>query len=155
MQPLSNEDGTIWITYNGEIYNSPELRRYLQSKGHSFRTTTDTEVIVHLYETEPERFVEHLEGIFAFGLWDVRRQRLIVARDYIGVKPLYYYRGPDCFVFASEVKALLVDPRVPCQPDEKGLIEILAFQNTYPGRTCFKDISLLQGGEILTIQPSG
>jgi asparagine synthase (glutamine-hydrolysing) len=151
-QPLSNTDGTIWITYNGEIYNSPDLRHYLQGKGHVFRTTTDTEVIVHLYEQEPDRFVEKLEGIFAFGIWDSRRECLIVARDYLGVKPLYVYTNPDCFLFASEVKALLADPRVPCQPDEKGLIEILSFQNTYPGRTSFKDISLLEGGEIRVIQ---
>ena len=155
VQPLSNEDGTVWITYNGEIYNSPDLRRYLRGKGHIFRTMTDTEVIVHLYEEDPEGFVDRFEGIFAFGLWDSRSQRLIIARDYIGVKPLYYYAGPRCFLFASEVKALFVDSRVPCQPDEKGLIEILAFQNTYPGRTCFKNIRLLDGGEIQTIEREG
>jgi asparagine synthase (glutamine-hydrolysing) len=154
-QPLSNEDGTIWITYNGEIYNSPELRRRLESAGHRFRTTTDTEVIVHAYEEDPEGFVEAFNGIFAFAIWDSRRQRLVLARDYIGVKPLYVHRGPECFVFGSEVKALLADPRVPCEPDPRAMAEVLAFQNTYFGRTCFQDIALVEPGEMMVVAADG
>src|SRR5450631_2993101 len=90
-QPLSNEDGTVWIVFNGEIYNYQELREYLHSKGHRFRTHTDTEVIVHLYEELGEACVERLRGMFGFAIWDERQQQLLLARDRIGIKPLYYW----------------------------------------------------------------
>ena len=131
------------------------MRRRLKEKGHTLRTASDTEVIVHLYEEDPERFVEHLGGIFAFALWDVPRRQLTLARDYIGVKPLYYHEGSRCFVFASEIKAILADPRVPCAPDEIALVKILAFQNTYFSRTCFQDVRLLEPGEMLTVDWCG
>src|SRR5581483_11294474 len=112
-QPLSNEDGSVWITFNGEIYNHPELRQRLQAKGHGFRSRADTESVVHAYEEYGLDFVKQLTGIFALGLWDARRRRLVLARDRLGIKPLYYTLEGTRVRFASEIKALLVDPLVP------------------------------------------
>src|ERR1700736_2923708 len=111
-QPLSNEDGTIWIIFNGEIYNYQELRQYLINKGHVFKTRTDTEVIVHLYEELGEACVERLRGMFAFAIWDARSKSLFLARDRVGIKPLYYSQSRNSVAFASEIKAILVDPEV-------------------------------------------
>ena len=111
-QPLSNEDGTVWIVFNGEIYNYQELRTFLQGKGHIFKTQTDTEVIVHLYEEFGEDCVEKLRGMFAFAIWDERQQTLMLARDRVGIKPVYYSIGADSVVFGSEIKAILADPEI-------------------------------------------
>jgi asparagine synthase (glutamine-hydrolysing) len=108
-QPLSNEDGSVHIVFNGEIYNYRDLRRELLQRGHLFRTETDTEVIVHLYEELGERCVERLRGMFAFAIWDQRSRRLVLARDRLGQKPLFYTHTPRGFLFASEVKGLLAD----------------------------------------------
>src|SRR5579871_3469915 len=105
-QPLSNEDGTVWIVFNGEIYNYQELRDQLLAKGHTFRTQTDTEVIVHLYEEFGEACVERLRGMFGFAIWDERQRQLLLARDRVGIKPLYYHLSIDSIVFASEIKAI-------------------------------------------------
>jgi asparagine synthase (glutamine-hydrolysing) len=109
-QPLSNEDGRVWIVFNGEIYNYQELRTFLLSKGHTFRTKTDTEVIVHLYEELGESCVDRLRGMFAFAIWDERQKSLFLARDRVGIKPLYYWLSDKSLVFASEIKAILADP---------------------------------------------
>src|SRR5246127_5635985 len=109
-QPLSNEDGSIHIVFNGEIYNYQELRQYLLGRGHVFRTQTDTETIVHLYEELGEACVEKLRGMFAFAIWDDRGKSLFLARDRVGIKPLYYSQSNNSVVFASEIKALLADP---------------------------------------------
>jgi asparagine synthase (glutamine-hydrolysing) len=106
-QPLANEDETVWTVLNGEIYNYRELRDELQRQGHCFRTETDTEVIVHLYEEHGDRFVERLRGMFAIAVWDERRERLVLARDRIGQKPLVYRAEPGRILFASELKSLL------------------------------------------------
>lgn len=121
-QPLSNEDGTIWITYNGEVYNAPELRQQLQAAGHHFRTTSDTEAIVHAYEAWGEECLPRLRGMFAFGLWDGRRQRLLLARDRFGIKPLYYAQLGSCLAFASEIRPLLAAlPQLPRQANLEAL----------------------------------
>src|ERR687886_150685 len=107
-QPMSNEDGTVWITYNGEVYNHAKLRPELERAGHVYRSHTDTETIIHLWEEEGPRCVEDLRGMFAFAIWDERRRELFIARDRLGVKPLYYAHTEDgSLYFASEIKALL------------------------------------------------
>src|SRR5262245_34500786 len=111
-QPLGNEDGSIQVIFNGEIYNFQELRRRLESRGHTFRTQTDTEVLVHLYEEEGNALVDHLRGMFAFALWDRSSRRLLLARDRLGIKPLYIYRDSEKFLFGSELKAILAHPSV-------------------------------------------
>src|SRR6266446_776678 len=106
-QPMTNEDGTLWIVFNGEIYNHAFLRQGLEARGHSYRTRSDTESILHLYEEEGERCVERLRGMFAFALWDRARGRLLLARDRLGIKPLYYAITKEELLFASEIKAIL------------------------------------------------
>ena len=112
-QPISNEDGSIWTVFNGEIYHFRELRRNLESRGHRFRTATDTEVIVHAYEEFGDDFVQHLDGMFAFALWDSRRKRLILARDRVGIKQLYYTVRNGQLFWGSEIKCILAHPEVP------------------------------------------
>jgi asparagine synthase (glutamine-hydrolysing) len=111
-QPICNEDRSVWVVFNGEIYNFAELRKELSQRGHQFRTQSDTEVIVHLYEEHGAELVQHLNGMFGFALWDERRQRLLIARDRMGEKPLYFTQTKEAFVFASELKALLQHPSV-------------------------------------------
>src|SRR5881396_4202641 len=114
-QPMANEDGTVWIVYNGEVYNHADLRPGLEQRGHCYRTRSDTETILHLYEEEGERCVERLQGMFAFALWDRTRRRLLLARDRLGIKPLYYAVTDQELVFASEIKAILAGGSVrPC-----------------------------------------
>ncbi|MDX2038314.1 MAG: asparagine synthase (glutamine-hydrolyzing) [Isosphaeraceae bacterium] len=128
-QPLSNEDGTIWTVFNGEIYNFPELRRRLEARGHTLRTSGDTEVLVHLYEDEGPAFVARLRGMFALAVWDAPRRRLLIARDRLGQKPLVYRLGPGEIAFASELKALHALPadRRPGAVDPISLDRYLAF----------------------------
>jgi asparagine synthase (glutamine-hydrolysing) len=111
-QPISNEDGSVWVVFNGEIYNYQELRQRLLSRGHQLRTNSDTETIVHLYEDYGDDLVQHLNGMFGFALWDERRQRLLIARDRMGEKPLYFTQTDSAFVFASELKSLVEHPSV-------------------------------------------
>ena len=106
-QPIGNEDGTVWVVLNGEIYNFRDLRQRLEGSGHKFRTNCDTEVLVHLYEDEGAEFARHLVGMFAIAIWDEPRRRLVLARDRLGQKPLVYRREPDRLLFASEIKSLL------------------------------------------------
>ena len=111
-QPVSNEDETVWIVFNGEIYNHQELRRQLEPRGHRYRSCSDTETIVHLYEEYGRECVQHLRGMFAFAIWDARRRSLFVARDRLGIKPFYYRRTAESFLFGSEIKAILAHPGV-------------------------------------------
>jgi asparagine synthase (glutamine-hydrolysing) len=148
-QPIKNEDGTIWTILNGEVYNYLELRSRLQRKGHWFYTESDTEVIVHLYEEYGERFVEHLAGMFAVAVWDTRQKQLTLARDRLGIKPLYYAADSNRLLFGSELKAILVN-HVDRGIDLQALHDYLSF-NYVPGpRTIFREIRSLPAGHVLT-----
>jgi asparagine synthase (glutamine-hydrolysing) len=150
-QPIANEDQTVWVVFNGEIYNYQELRPGLEAKGHRFTTNSDTEVIVHLYEEFGADFPEHLRGMFAIALWDKTRERLILARDRLGKKPLYYAEHAGQLVFGSELKALLVDD-IPRDVDPQALHEFLSY-NYIPGpRTIFQAAKKLQPGHRLIAQ---
>jgi asparagine synthase (glutamine-hydrolysing) len=149
-QPMANEDGTILVVCNGEIYNHPELRPMLQARGHRYRTRSDTETILHLYEEEGERCVERLRGMFAFALWDRRRRRLLLARDRLGIKPLYYARTGHGLLFASEIKAILQAAPFPAEMNEAILPEFLANRFVSGDETFFKGVSKLLPGRTLT-----
>lgn len=154
-QPMCNEDGTVWIVFNGEIYNYRELRSELCSRGHKFYTTSDTEVILHAYEEYGEECPEHFNGIFAFAIWDGCRRRLFLARDHFGVKPLYYHVQDGRFYFASEIKAILCDPAVPREMDLNALNMCLTFRHVPSPRTLFKDIYKLPPGCCLRVSCEG
>src|SRR4051812_312750 len=127
-QPMCNEDGTIWIVFNGEIYNHAELRVRLESAGHQYRTHSDTETIIHAYEEWGDDCVRDMRGMFAFAIWDSRRQRLLLVRDRLGVKPLYYHVDGNTITFGSEIKALLQHPDVRRDWNPAALDAFLAFQ---------------------------
>ena len=127
-QPMTNEDGTVAIVVNGEIYNHAELRADLEAKGHRFRSASDSEVVVHLYEEVGARTPEFLRGMFALAVWDARAATLLLARDRFGEKPLFYCERPDGFVFASEIAALVADPRTPTEVSLTALDSYLALQ---------------------------
>jgi asparagine synthase (glutamine-hydrolysing) len=151
-QPISNEDGTVWIVYNGELYNSPSLRRELEARGHTFRTHSDTEAIVHLYEELGERCVEKMSGMFAFAIWDGKQQKLLLARDRIGQKPLFYSQQGTDFFFGSEIKAILaVHPREP-ELDPLAMHDYLSLRFISPPRTIFKHIQKLPPAHTLVFQ---
>jgi asparagine synthase (glutamine-hydrolysing) len=151
-QPMSNEDGTVWITYNGELYNAPDLRPELEAKGHTFRSRCDTEVIVHAYEEWGPSCVKRFQGMFAFAIWDRPRRRLFLARDRIGIKPLYYFHEGDLLVFASEIKAVLEHPRVPREVDDQALFEYLGYEFVPAPRTLFAGIQKLPQGHTLIFE---
>jgi asparagine synthase (glutamine-hydrolysing) len=153
-QPMCNEDGTVWVVFNGEIYNYKQLRSQLEGKGHQFRSTSDTEVIVHAYEQYSVDCVKHFDGMFAFAIWDERRRRLLLARDHFGIKPLYYFTGPDFLSFASEIKALLQDPDIPRQVDTQALSNFLTLHYVPAPRTMFEGIRKLHPGHILVLEDS-
>ena len=148
-QPISNEDDSCAIIFNGEIYNFPELRENLVKKGHRFKTKTDTEVILHLYEEEGENCVEHLFGMFAFAIWDQNKNQCFIARDRVGKKPLYYALLPDAFLFASELKSLLMDAGVSRDIDYEALHYYLTFQYVPPPMTIFKQVKKLEPANTL------
>ena len=148
-QPLSNEDGSVWIVFNGEIYNYQELRTFLKGKGHVFRTQTDTEVIVHLYEEMGEKCVEQLRGMFAFAIWDSRNKTLFIARDRVGIKPLYYWLSDRSLIFASEIKALLADPEVKPELAPEMIDRFLTFYYVPGEETLLRSIFKLAPGSYL------
>ena len=154
-QPLSNEKGTIWIAYNGETYNFVELRAELQARGHNFRSQTDTEVIVHLYEQYGVECVRRMRGMFSLAIWDESRRRLFLARDRLGVKPLYYAFAPDAFLFGSEIKCLLAHPRLARTMDDEAFYHFLTFLTAPAPHTLFKGIMKLPPGHRALLNAEG
>jgi len=154
-QPMSNEDGTIWLIYNGEIYNHQSLREELQSKGHIYKSGTDTETILHLYEEKGVDCVRDLEGMFAFALWDSKKRRLFLARDRIGKKPLYYTIQNGQLIFASEIKAILEHPQIERDIDTTALYHYLTFFVTPAPMTLFRGINKLPAGYIMECNRQG
>jgi asparagine synthase (glutamine-hydrolysing) len=151
-QPISNEDGTVVVVQNGEIYNYRELRGELERRGHRFATASDTEVLVHLYEEHGERFVERLRGMFAIALWDAREARLLLARDRFGIKPLYYRLSGATLSFASELKAMLEQPGFSRQIDTRAAASFLAFNSIPAPLTIFAEARKLQPGTLAVWQ---
>lgn len=149
LQPLANEDETIWVVVNGEVFNHVELRSDLEARGHRFRTASDSEVIVHLYEEKGVRLLDDLNGQYAFALWDDRAGRLLLARDRVGVHPLFFTVAGDTLLFASEIKALLTDGRVGRRPDIEALDQIFTYWAPLPGRTMFQGIREVPAGTYL------
>lgn len=151
-QPISNEDGNIWVVFNGEIYNYRDLRGELISKGHLFRTQTDTEVIVHLYEEFGDDFSKKLKGMFAIALWDDTQKKLILSRDRVGIKPLYYYLTEDTLIFGSEIKAILADPTVPRDVDFNSINLLMSYYFIPGDTTLLTGIKKLLPGHYLAIK---
>ncbi len=152
-QPVSNEDGSVWVVQNGEIYNFRALRGKLERLGHVFRTGSDTEVLVHAYEEYGEDCVSSLDGMFAFAVWDAVHRTLFLARDRMGEKPLYYYAGPAAFVFGSELRALLEHPAVPLELSVESLSRYLAFEYVPAPHSILAGVAKLPPGHMLTVAP--
>jgi asparagine synthase (glutamine-hydrolysing) len=154
-QPMCNEDGTVWITYNGEIYNHVALRQELEAKGHVFRSHTDTEAIIHLYEEEGWHCVERLQGMFGFAIWDARKRELFLARDRLGIKPVYWAAPPGGFVFGSEIKCLLEHPAIHPDLDQEAFFHYLTFISTPAPMTMFNGIRKLSPAERMIVREDG
>jgi asparagine synthase (glutamine-hydrolysing) len=154
-QPMSNEDGSIWIVFNGEIYNHADLRPALEAKGHLYRGRSDTETIIHLYEEYDKDCVEYMRGMFALAIWDEKKRRLFLARDRLGIKPLYYSIINGTFVFASEIKALTKYPGLKQEVDKEGLYHYLTFMVPPAPLTMFRGIKKLPAGFKMTVDSSG
>src|SRR6266699_7135173 len=148
-QPLSNEDATVWVTYNGEIYNHADLRRELEARGHRYRTQSDTETIVHAYEEWGDECVHRFRGMFAFALWDARARRLLLVRDRLGIKPLYWTRAGDHLLYGSEIKALLASDLVRPDANIAAIPEVLSTRYTSGANTLFNGIYKLLPGHRL------
>lgn len=153
-QPISNEDGSIWIVFNGEIYNYREIRDDLIARGHRFQTKSDTETIVHLYEEEGEACVERLRGMFAFAIWDRRERKLFIARDRVGVKPLHYAVTSNGIIFGSEIKSLLQHPAINREVNLEAISDFLSFGYLPDPQSAFRGINKLPAGHTLTFKDS-
>ena len=151
-QPISNEDESLWLVANAEIYNYRMLRRHLERGGHLFRTRTDVEVIIHAFEEFGDACVDHFNGMFAFAIWDERRRRLLLSRDRLGIKPLYYWSGEGSLVFGSEAKAVVAHPDVPPDIDAVALDHFLTLEYTPNDRSIFKDVYKLPPGHQLVVE---
>jgi asparagine synthase (glutamine-hydrolysing) len=154
-QPMTNEDGRLWIVLNGEIYNYLELRQGLMSRGHQFRSNSDTEVILHLYEEHGPACLNRLNGMFAFTIWDSRERVLFAARDRFGIKPYYYVYRENSFLFASEIKALLYLKLFESEINPEGLADYLTFQFCLGSKTMFMNVLKLLPGHSLILKPDG
>ena len=151
-QPLSNEDGTVWVTYNGEIYNHTDVRPALDARGHRYHTKSDTETIVHGYEEWGDDCVHRFRGMFAFAVWDATARRLLLARDRLGVKPLYWARAGNRLIFASEIKSILASEFITAEPNEAVIPEVLATRSSSGADTLFRGIFKLLPGHRLLFQ---
>ncbi|MBU0472080.1 MAG: asparagine synthetase B, partial [Nanoarchaeota archaeon] len=151
-QPISNEDGSIVIVFNGEIYNYIELRVKLENKGHKFKSNTDTEVIIHSYEEFGEDCVSYFNGCFAFAIWDSNSKKLFLARDRMGIKPLYYYYKNSQFIFTSEIKTILELKTIKRVLNYQGLSQVLSFRCNNLEETLFKEIKKVMSGTVLIYQ---
>lgn len=155
-QPMRGcESKQVWIVFNGEIYNHAQLRQGLEQRDHQYASRTDTETILHLYEERGLDFVNEIEGDFAIALWDAERAQLVLARDRVGVKPLYFYSRDGRFIFASEIKAILRHPAVTPEIDEQSLYHYLTFLTTPAPRTLFRNIQKLPAGHMLVVKRDG
>lgn len=154
-QPIHNEDQTLWIVYNGEVFNYPELRSQLERQGHRFYTSSDTEVLLHLYEQEGPVCLERLNGQFAFAIWNSHRQELFLARDRVGIRPLHYTVHEGRLIFASEIKAIFAVPQVPRRIDPEALDQVFTFWTVLPGRTAFQGICELPPGHYMKVSKGG
>jgi len=154
-QPLSNEDGCVWVTFNGEIYNYKELRKQLLAKGHQFKTQGDTETLVHMYEEYGQDMVNHLQGMFAFAIWDKRKRKLLIVRDRLGIKPLYYCRQGNNFLFASEPKAIVKHPDYIAGPDPESIWHYMTYRSVPSPSTLFNGIKKLRPGNLLVLDEKG
>ena len=154
-QPIFNETGTMAVIANGEIYNYRELKRWLEQHGHRFTSHSDTETIVHLFEEEGEACLGRLDGMFALAIWDGRENRLLLARDRIGKKPLYYAMHEGRFLFGSELKAIVSDPRIPREIDEEALADYFTYQFIPAPRTIYRHVRKLPAGHLLIVTPGG
>ncbi len=154
-QPLANEDESVWITFNGEIYNYPELRAELVARGHRFRTSSDTETVVHLYEEQGLRCLEGLRGMFAFALWDSRQRRLLIARDRLGEKPVFYRLEPGRLVFASELRALRELCAQPLEIDPQSVYDFFGFRYIPAPHTFYRGVEKLLPGHFLVADSRG
>jgi asparagine synthase (glutamine-hydrolysing) len=148
-QPIANEDETLWIVFNGEIFNYVELRPQLEARGHRFTTNTDTEVILHMYEDLGPGCLAHFNGQFALAIWDIRQQTLFLARDRLGIRPLFYTQADGALIFGSEIKAILADPRVQAEMDPVALDQIFTFWSPLSPRTIFRNILEVPPGHYL------
>lgn len=153
-QPMSNADGTIWLVYNGEIYNYIEIRRELEGKGYFFRSTSDTEIVIYAYQEWGVSCLQRFNGMWAFVLWDIPRKRLLCSRDRVGIKPFYYYASNSHFVFGSEIKAIIASGYVKPEPNLDSIADYLCYQYVLGDRTFFKSIRKLQPGHYLLVEAS-
>lgn len=154
-QPISNEDGSIWIVFNGEIYNFPELKKELTSLGHQFKTHSDTEVIIHAYEEWGTESFQKLNGMYAFALWNDNNQELLIARDPFGIKPVYYFFNNHTFIFGSEIKSILTNGEVVRDVDTAALYNYFTFTYVPSPNTVFKDIFKLKPGHFISVTTQG
>jgi asparagine synthase (glutamine-hydrolysing) len=154
-QPMTNEDGSVWVVFNGEIYNFPQLKDFLISKGHTFKTGSDTEAIVHLYEEQGEDCIRSLRGMFAIAIWDARNRKLVLARDRVGKKPLFYFDDGSKIAFASEMKAILQFPGVPREIDPQAVADYFSLLYVPAPKSIFKHIRKVLPGHYVVASDNG
>ncbi len=148
-QPMKSESGDVVLVANGEIYNNSELRAFLQNRGHRFCSGSDNEVLIHLYEEEGLKGLERADGMFACAIWDLNTRRLVLARDRLGIKPLYYCQTEQNFIFASEIKAILAFPGISTKIDLLGLRQYLTYENTFGSTTLHHKIKMVEPGQVI------